>query len=184
MRGLFCPRSMTDKDITAHSQTAFTGWRNSYSLQSFPGSSDLGKTKRSLVYKNAQIGGVGERGGLKEEPKHNKKCFFLMFAFFKLKSNNKCSFNFRLFPKCLIIYLTSSIHKLWKLPFPQKVQEKRSCSWTPVSVAQVSAFPAQGLPWEFGSGNVSLATKCITVVLPKGSFNATWKGEDNSLRTR
>lgn len=41
MRGLFCPRSMTDKDITAHSQTAFTGWRNSYSLQSFPGSSDL-----------------------------------------------------------------------------------------------------------------------------------------------
>lgn len=27
-------------------------------------------------------------------------------------------------------------------------------------------------PWEFGSGSVSLATKCITVVLPKGSFNA------------
>lgn len=32
--------------------------------------------------------------------------------------------------------------------------------------------PGHGLPWEFGSGNVSLATKCITVVLPKGSFNA------------
>lgn len=28
------------------------------------------------------------------------------------------------------------------------------------------------LPWEFGSGNVSLATKCITVVFPWGSFNA------------
>lgn len=27
-------------------------------------------------------------------------------------------------------------------------------------------------PWEFGSGNVSLATKCITVVFPWGSFNA------------
>lgn len=36
-------------------------------------------------------------------------------------------------------------------------------------------------PWEFGSGNVSLATKCITVVLPKGSFNAMWKVEDNVL---
>lgn len=27
-------------------------------------------------------------------------------------------------------------------------------------------------PWEFGSGKVSLATKCITVVLPRGSFSA------------
>lgn len=41
--------------------------------------------------------------------------------------------------------------------------------------------PGHGLPWEFGSGNVSLATKCITVVLPKGSFNAMWKVEDNVL---
>lgn len=41
--------------------------------------------------------------------------------------------------------------------------------------------PVHGLPWEFGSGNVSLATKCITVVLPKGSFNAMWKVEDNVL---
>lgn len=28
------------------------------------------------------------------------------------------------------------------------------------------------LPWEFGSGKVSLATKCITVVFPKGSLRA------------
>lgn len=27
-------------------------------------------------------------------------------------------------------------------------------------------------PWEFGSGKVSLATKCITVVFPKGSLRA------------
>ena len=29
-----------------------------------------------------------------------------------------------------------------------------------------------GLPWEFGSGKVSLATKCMTVVFPKGSLRA------------
>lgn len=31
---------------------------------------------------------------------------------------------------------------------------------------------AERLPWEFGSGSVSLATKCITVVFPRGSFKA------------
>lgn len=38
-------------------------------------------------------------------------------------------------------------------------------------------------PWEFGSGNVSLATKCITVVLPKGSFNAMGKAEGSLSHT-
>lgn len=28
------------------------------------------------------------------------------------------------------------------------------------------------LPWELGSGSVSLATKCITVVRPGGNFRA------------
>lgn len=30
----------------------------------------------------------------------------------------------------------------------------------------------QHLPWEFGSGSVSLATKCMTVVRPGGNFSA------------
>lgn len=30
----------------------------------------------------------------------------------------------------------------------------------------------QHLPWEFGSGSVSLATKCMTVVRPGGNFRA------------
>lgn len=46
---------------------------------------------------------------------------------------------------------------------------------------KLEAHLLYSLPWEFGSGNVSLATKCITVVLPKGSFNAVWKIEDDLL---
>lgn len=40
-----------------------------------------------------------------------------------------------------------------------------------------SEVSSGGLPCELGSGRVSLATKCITVVLPKGSFNAIGKEE-------
>lgn len=49
-----------------------------------------------------------------------------------------------------------------------------------VGVPQRSRSAAEGLPWnegswlpwEFGSGKVSLATKCITVVFPNGSLRA------------
>lgn len=34
------------------------------------------------------------------------------------------------------------------------------------------------LPWEFGSGKVSLATKCITVVFPRGSLRASGGGKE------
>lgn len=115
--------------------------------------------------------------------KHSKNFFFNVCNFFKLKSynDNYSCFNYNPFPGCLVICLTSSDHKQWKLPFPQKVQKHGTISEGLSRQLEREASAVWGLPWELGSGNVSLATKCITVVLPKGSFNAMGKTEDSLL---
>ena len=50
--------------------------------------------------------------------------------------------------------------------------EAQDANWLTDESGETSERAATDSPWLFGSGSRSLATKCMTVVLPSGSCNA------------
>lgn len=66
----------------------------------------------------------------------------------------------------------------------RKVRERKMDGFEPFWRGELRRLPggvAGGLPWELGSGRVSLATKCMTVILPGGNFRAVQQKEGTFL---
>lgn len=97
----------------------------------------------------------------------------------------KCVFaSFVLFLLCVCVYLrcrqapgqgTSSLspgHGGWERMRRMEGVAVEVCIYRMTQQLLSLVFSLFLWPWEFGSGKVSLATKCITVVFPKGSLRA------------
>lgn len=102
-----------------------------------------------------------------------KLCARLLLWVCVLHPNKSCNQPERLKPQELAATWQESSHNCFALVLKTKViwtgnPKTFRHAWTSRNLPKKHHF----LPWEFGSGSVSLATKCMTVVRPGGNFRA------------